>query len=121
MVGHLNRLMADANRDFEKSERCLPGNLASTPLKRVNMALRWLVRDDGIVDMGVWKAMKPSQLFIPLDVHVADTSRALGLLDRKSNDRKAVLDLTDALRSMDAEDPVKYDFALFGLGIEKSL
>lgn len=121
MVEHLNRLMAEANCDCEKSERCLPGNLATTPLKRVNMALRWLVRDDGIVDMGVWKALKPSQLFIPLDVHVADTSRALGLLDRKSNDRKAVLDLTDALRAMDADDPVKYDFALFGLGIEKSI
>ena len=113
--------MADANADQPKSLRCLPDNLKSTPLKRVNMALRWLVRDDGIVDMGVWKALKPSQLFIPLDVHVADTSRALNLLSRKSNDRKAVLELTDALRQFDPADPIKYDFALFGLGIEKSI
>lgn len=121
MVEHLNNLMADANADQPKSLRCLPDNLKSTPLKRVNMALRWLVRDDGIVDMGVWNALKPSQLFIPLDVHVADTSRALNLLSRKSNDRKAVLELTDALRQLDPKDPIKYDFALFGLGIEKSI
>ncbi|MDE5572564.1 MAG: TIGR02757 family protein [Muribaculaceae bacterium] len=119
MVESLNRLTADANVSYQKSVRCLPDNLKSTPLKRVNMALRWLVRNDGIVDMGVWKALKPSQLFIPLDVHVADTSRTLNLLSRKSNDRKAVLELTDALRKYDAEDPIKYDFALFGLGIEK--
>lgn len=96
----------------------IPSSLDTTALKRYNMALRWLVRDDGIVDLGLWSALKPSQLFIPLDVHVAGTSRALGLLSRKSNDRKAVTELTDALRLFDAEDPVRFDFALFGLGIE---
>ncbi|MDE6080945.1 MAG: DUF2400 domain-containing protein, partial [Muribaculaceae bacterium] len=104
----------------EKSIRCLPENLQHTPLKRLNMALRWLVRDDGIVDMGVWKALKPSQLFIPLDVHVANTSRKFELLQRKSNDRKAVEELTATLRRFDSGDPVKYDFALFGLGVQGS-
>ncbi|MEE0979101.1 MAG: TIGR02757 family protein [Muribaculaceae bacterium] len=113
----MNGVMAEANRECAKSVRCLPENLASTPLKRLNMALRWLVRDDGIVDMGVWKALKPSQLYIPLDVHVANTSRRFGLLERKSNDRKAVEELTACLRRFDAADPVKYDFALFGLGV----
>ncbi len=117
LAAALNRELASANEHFGQSQRCLPGTLETTPLKGLNMALRWLVRDDGIVDMGVWKLLKPSQLFIPLDVHVADTSRQFGLLTRKSNDRKAVVELTDVLRKFDREDPVKYDFALFGLGV----
>ena len=84
------------------------------------MALRWLVRCDGIVDLGVWTAMKPSQLYIPLDVHVADTSRSLGILSRNANDRRSAEEITACLRKFNAEDPIKYDFALFGLGIEKS-
>ena len=96
----------------------IPSDLAGTALKRYNMALRWLVRDDGIVDLGLWKALTPAQLFIPLDVHVANTSRSLGLLHRRSNDRKAVVELTGTLRGFCPEDPVKYDFALFGLGVE---
>lgn len=96
---------------------CLPSNLDITALKRVNMALRWLVRDDGIVDMGVWKSIPKSKLFIPLDVHVGNTSRNLGLLSRKSNDRRAVEQLTDVLRSIRPDDPVWFDYALFGIGI----
>lgn len=98
--------------------QCFPSNFSSTALKRFNMALRWLVRDDGIVDMGVWKSIDKSQLFIPLDVHVGNVSRSLGLLDRKSNDRKAVEKLTTVLRQIDSSDPVRFDFALFGIGIE---
>ncbi|MDR0938398.1 MAG: TIGR02757 family protein [Mediterranea sp.] len=97
----------------------LPYNVEKSALKRVNMALRWLVRTDGIVDLGVWKFIDPSRLYIPLDVHVANTARQLGLLRRKSNDRKAVEELTARLRDFCPEDPVKYDFALFGLGVEK--
>lgn len=96
--------------------RCLPTNLRTTALKRVNMALRWLVRDDGIVDLGVWNAITPAQLFIPLDVHVADTARALALVTRRANDRQTVLQLTDTLRAFRPSDPTLYDFALFGLG-----
>jgi uncharacterized protein (TIGR02757 family) len=88
--------------------------------KRLNLALRWLVRG-GPVDLGLWKSIKPSVLFIPLDVHVARTARKLGLLERKSNDKKAVIELTERLREFCADDPAKYDFALFGMGIEKGL
>lgn len=117
LVKQMNNEFETANSGLHQSIRCLPGNLESTPLKRVNMALRWLVRNDGIVDMGIWKVLKPSQLFIPLDVHVANTSRSLGLLTRRSNDRKAVVELTSRLRQMNPDDPTIYDFALFGLGI----
>ncbi len=98
--------------------RCLPTNLKTTALKRLNMALRWLVRNDGIVDMGVWKSISPAKLYIPLDVHVGRISRDLGLLQRKSNDRKAVEELTAKLREFRPEDPCWYDYALFGIGIE---
>lgn len=97
--------------------QCLPTQLANTALKRVNMALRWLVRNDGIVDMGVWDAIRPSQLYVPLDVHVGDTARALGLVTRKANDKRTVMELTSILRKIRPEDPVVYDFALFGIGI----
>ena len=108
--------MREAN-DGLSDPRCLPTNVGSTALKRLNMALRWLVRDDGIVDMGVWSAVTPPRLFIPLDVHVGDTARSLGLITRKSNDKRAVLELTSKLRLMRPDDPVAYDFALFGIGI----
>lgn len=84
--------------------------------KRLHLALRWLVRDDGKADYGIWKEIHPSALYIPLDVHVGRTSRALGLISRKQNDRKSVEMLTEKLRSFCPEDPVKYDFALFGIG-----
>ncbi|MDP4280560.1 MAG: TIGR02757 family protein [Bacteroidota bacterium] len=84
--------------------------------KRVNMFLRWMVRDDGCgVDFGLWKKMRTADLFCPLDVHSGNTARYLGILTRKSNDWKAVEELTTKLREFDPEDPVKYDFALFGI------
>ena len=98
--------------------RCLPVNLRNTALKRFNMALRWLVRDDGIVDMGVWKSIPKSRLYIPLDVHVGNTARNLGILERKSNDRRAVELLTGEMRQLRPDDPAFYDFALFGIGME---
>ena len=101
----------------ETNSQCLPTQLKNTALKRINMALRWLVRDDGIVDMGVWKEISPASLFIPLDVHVGDTARALGLIDRKANDKRTVMELTSILRAMKPDDPVLYDYALFGIGI----
>lgn len=113
----LGNALTEANGGVADS-RCLPGNITSTTLKRLNMALRWLVRDDGIVDIGIWNAITPAQLYIPLDVHVANISRNLGLLSRKSNDRKAVEMLTSELRSYRPHDPVFYDYALFGIGIE---
>lgn len=86
--------------------------------KRLNMFLRWMVRqDDAGVDFGLWKQIRPDQLLIPLDVHVDRVARRLGLLQRKQTDWQAVLELTDVLRRFDPKDPVKYDFALFGMGV----
>ncbi|MDR0798575.1 MAG: TIGR02757 family protein [Dysgonamonadaceae bacterium] len=112
----LQREMASANGEKTNS-KCLPVNFEKSALKRLNLALRWLVRNDGIVDLGVWKVLKPSQLYIPLDVHVGNVARELGVLTRKQNDRRSVEELTAILRSFCPEDPVKYDFALFGIGI----
>lgn len=112
----VNEFLCESNSGKTDS-RCLPLNTDVTALKRLNMALRWLVRNDGIVDMGVWSSLKPSQLFIPLDVHVANVSRQLGLLTTKGNNRKAAVQLTETLRSMRPEDPVWYDYALFGIGV----
>lgn len=117
LVEGMNEIIREANGG-EADSRCLPQNLKTTALKRVNMALRWLVRDDGIVDIGIWKVLKPSQLFIPLDVHVGNTSRDLGLLTRRQDDRRAVEELTATLRRFRPDDPTFYDYALFGLGIE---
>ena len=86
--------------------------------KRMNMFLRWMVRKDKSgVDFGLWKKIKPAQLLIPLDVHVDRTARKLGLIKRKQTDWQAVLELTESLRAFDPKDPVKYDFALFGLSV----
>ena len=113
----LNGMMSDANQHTHDN-RCLPQDLLHSPIKRLNMALRWLVRDDGIVDMGVWNILKPNQLFIPLDVHVGNTARALGLTSRAQHDKRTALEITARLREMRPDDPCLYDFALFGLGIE---
>ena len=82
------------------------------------MFLRWMVRkDDHSVDFGIWKNIKPSQLICPVDVHVARVAKRLALLQRKQTDWNAALELTEELRKLDPLDPVKYDFALFGLGV----
>jgi uncharacterized protein (TIGR02757 family) len=86
--------------------------------KRLNMFLRWMVRkDNNSVDFGIWKKIKSSQLICPIDVHVARVAKKLQLLQRRQIDWQAALDLTGDLRSFDPNDPVKYDFALFGLGV----
>lgn len=86
--------------------------------KRLNMFLKWMVRKDANgVDLGIWKAIPPSALYLPLDVHSGNTARALGLLDRKQSDWRAVEQVTEKLREFDPSDPVKYDFALFCAGI----
>ena len=86
--------------------------------KRLNMYLRWMVRNDNKgVDFGLWKKLSPSQLICPLDLHVARVAASFKLLKRKITDWKAALELTKELKKLDPEDPVKYDFALFGLGV----
>jgi len=86
--------------------------------KRLNMFLRWMVRKDKRgIDFGIWDKIKMKDLFIPLDIHSGNVARELGLLKRKQNDWKAVEELTGKLREFDPDDPVKYDYALFGLGV----
>lgn len=88
--------------------------------KRLVMFLRWMVRKDQKgVDFGLWEEIKPSQLVCPCDVHVDRVARRLGLISRKQTDWQTALELTDRLKEFDPEDPVKYDFALFGLGVEE--
>ncbi len=88
--------------------------------KRLNLFLRWMVRTDSSgVDFGIWNEIPSSALFIPLDVHTGRTARALGLLSRKQDNWKAVRELTLKLREFDPADPVKYDFALFGMGLSE--
>jgi uncharacterized protein (TIGR02757 family) len=87
-------------------------------MKRMNMFLRWMVRK-GPVDLDIWNFIETSELLIPLDVHVARLSREMGLLKRSSNDFKAVLELNENLKNYCPQDPVKYDFAIFGLGVNR--
>ena len=88
--------------------------------KRINMYLRWMVRDDDKgVDFGLWKRIKPSQLVCPCDLHVDRVARKLGLITRKQTDWTTAVELTENLKRLDPTDPVKYDFALFGLGVEE--
>lgn len=84
------------------------------------MYLRWMVRkDNNGVDFGIWKKIEPKDLFIPLDVHVEKYARRLNLIERKQRDWLTVCELTANLRMIDKKDPVRFDFALFGMGIEK--
>lgn len=103
-----------------RTRKHIPSPLQKSACKRLNMYLRWMVRnDDAGVDFGLWNKINPSQLICPLDLHVDRTARMLGLLEREKNDWKSALELTEHLRQLDAEDPAKYDFALFGISIEE--
>lgn len=102
----------------KRSEKHISDPLKGSAAKRINMFLRWMVRNDSSgVDFGIWKTISPSQLSCPLDVHSGTVARKLGLLNRSQNDAKALLELDSNLRKLDPKDPVKYDFALFGLGV----
>lgn len=103
---------------FPRTQKHVSDPLNNSAAKRINMYLRWMVRsDEKGVDFGIWKSLSPAQLSCPLDVHSGNVARKLGLLNRKQNDGKALTELDLALRKLDANDPVKYDFALFGLGV----
>lgn len=104
-----------------RSEKHLPDPIKNSAAKRMNMFLRWMVRSDSSgIDFGLWKTLKPAMLKCPLDVHTGNVSRALGLLQRKPNDWKSVEELTYNLALLDPDDPVKYDIALFSLGIHEN-
>lgn len=103
-----------------RTKRHVSNVAAGSAAKRLNMFLRWMIRDDGRgVDFGLWKNISPAKLYIPLDVHSGRIARMLGLLKRNQNDWKSVEELTSVLRRLDPKDPVKYDFALFGLGVNE--
>ncbi|WP_111682677.1 TIGR02757 family protein [Winogradskyella tangerina] len=103
---------------LERTKKHVSDPLKNSAAKRINMYLRWMVRQDQVgVDFGIWKSLSPSQLSCPLDVHSGNVARKLGLLKRKQNDAKALAELDKNLRRLDPADPVKYDFALFGLGV----
>ncbi|MBC9796584.1 TIGR02757 family protein [Sinomicrobium weinanense] len=102
---------------LRRTEKHVSDPLKGSSAKRINMYLRWMVRNDNTgVDFGLWKSLSPSLLSCPLDVHSGNVARKLGLLERKQNDAKALAELDKNLRKLDPKDPVKYDFALFGLG-----
>jgi uncharacterized protein (TIGR02757 family) len=106
----------------KRSEKHFADIMSGAAGKRLNLFLRWMVRKDNHdVDFGMWKKIDPSMLYIPLDLHSGNTARKLGLLKRKMNDWEAVEELTANLREFDPADPVKYDFALFGLGVSEKL
>lgn len=103
---------------IERTRKHIATPLRKSSCKRLNMYLRWMVRRDTRgVDFGIWNKISPNQLVIPLDLHVGRVARQLGLLTRKQNDWKAALELTERLKAYDKRDPVKYDFALFGGGV----
>ena len=141
--GNLENLFASTNDVWEgislfrETMAAAGGSLAKQPVfskhisnpkagsacKRLNLALRWLVRQEGPVDLGLWKKISPASLFIPLDLHVGRSSRELGLLDssRQANDMKSAVSLTEKLRAFCPEDPVKYDLALFGYSVDREI
>ena len=101
-----------------RTKKHISDPMRGSAAKRINMFLRWMVRDDTSgVDFGIWKSISPRYLSCPLDVHTGNIARKLGLIQRKQNDHKAVMELDKKLREFDLIDPVKYDFALFGLGV----
>jgi len=101
-----------------RTQKHVSNPLEGSAAKRINMFLRWMVRNDNAgVDLGLWKDISPAALSCPLDVHSGNVARKLGILTRKQNDAKALAELDTQLRLLDATDPVKYDFALFGLGV----
>jgi len=103
---------------LKRTEKHIASPEWNSSCKRLNMFLRWMVRSDNKgVDFGIWKKIKPSQLICPIDVHVARVAKRFNLLQRPQTDWQAAIELTEWLRKLDPEDPVKYDFALFGLGV----
>lgn len=107
-----------SSEHLKRTEKHISSPIQKSTCKRINMFLRWMVRNDKKgVDFGIWKNIPPAELICPLDVHVARVARKLHLLERIQNDWLAATELIEALRKLDKKDPVKYDFALFNLGV----
>lgn len=116
-IAEFKKLFFEVNHE-QRTTKHVSDPLQGSAAKRINMFLRWMVREDkNGVDFGIWKSIPMAALSCPLDVHSGNVARKLGLLTRKQNDGKALAELDYNLRKLDAADPVKYDFALFGLGV----
>lgn len=116
---HFHRLFFSLPDFPARTRKHIPTPERNSACKRINMFLRWMVRkDDKGVDFGLWSSIRPDQLVCPCDVHVDRVARHLGLITRKQTDWLTALELTENLRQFDPKDPVKYDFALFGLGVK---
>ena len=116
-IHHFKKIFFDIPHQ-QRTQKHVADPMKGSASKRINMYLRWMVRNDNTgVDFGIWKQIPKSKLSCPLDVHSGNVARKLGLLKRKQNDWKALEELDFNLRKLDPIDPVKYDFALFGLGI----
>lgn len=122
MLDHFHQLFFSLEDAPQRTRKHVPHPSGKSTCKRLNMFLRWMVRDDGKgVDFGLWKNIRPDQLVCPLDVHVERVARKLGLITRKQTDWQAAVELTANLRRIDPDDPVRFDFALFGLGVQERM
>jgi len=120
-ISNFRSMMLETSHD-QRSEKHISNPLSGSASKRLNMYLRWMVRKDNRgVDFGIWTTFSPSNLYIPLDVHTGNVARILGLIERKANDWKALEEMMLILREFDPIDPCKYDFALFGIGVNGDL
>jgi len=118
-IDQFRNLMLETNHE-SRSEKHISSPAKGSAAKRINMFLRWMVRkDEQGVDFGIWNVLSTSQLMIPLDVHTGNMARKLGLISRNQNDWKALEELMSTMRKFDTVDPSKYDFALFGLGVNE--
>ena len=115
-ISNFRKIFFSLNHE-KRTEKHISNPKKNSACKRINMFLRWMVRDDENVDFGIWKKIKKSKLSCPLDVHTGRVARKLGLIKRNQNDLKSLMELDNNLRIFDKEDPVKYDFSLFGLGM----
>jgi uncharacterized protein (TIGR02757 family) len=116
-IHEFKKIFFEIPHDY-RTQKHISDPLNNSAAKRINMYLRWMVRQDNKgVDLGIWKSISPGSLSCPLDVHSGNVARKLGLLLRQQNDGKALAELDAKLRLLDPLDPVKYDFALFGLGV----
>jgi uncharacterized protein (TIGR02757 family) len=117
-LNYFNQYFFSLDEVPQRTRKHIASPAKNSACKRLNMFLRWMIRDDGKgVDFGIWKKFRPSQLICPLDLHVARVAKRFGLLGRPNADWQSAMDLTTHLRKFDPADPVKYDFALFALGV----
>lgn len=120
-LAHFNSYFFSLPDYPQRTQKHIATPIRKSACKRLNMFLRWMVRkDDSGVDFGLWTTIQPSQLICPIDVHVNRVANELGIICCKNADWQTAVELTDKLKTLDANDPVKYDFALFGIGVESA-